>query len=139
MDESIILFFSAVIVFGGILFAVISLTKKGSGKLNVDYYRANWLKIENRLAREQESTYQICVLDADKLLDHALRHKGIKGKTMSERLKGVSKTLSDRNATWSAHKLRNQIAHEPNVKVAYNDARHALNGIKRALKDLRAI
>jgi hypothetical protein len=79
------------------------------------------------------------VLNADKLLDQALRERAIKGETMGERMKTLRDTWSNANAVWSAHKLRNQIAHEADVRVTYDDARRALAGFKQALKDVGAI
>jgi hypothetical protein len=138
MDSSIILLFAIVIVVGAILFAVITLGKRSSN-LDVEKYRVWWLDIEQSLKRDDPTSYHMAILDADKLVDHALREKGFSGKTMGERLKATRGQLSDRDSIWFAHKLRNRIAHEPGVKVNYNQARRALAGFKRALKDLGAI
>lgn len=139
MNESLILFFAAVLVFGGLLLTVIALTRKGVKNLNKSYYQAEWLKIENRLLRDEEQSYQMCVINADKLIDHALKQRGFNGNSMGDRLKSASKEFKSRNAVWSAHKLRNKIVHEANSKVSYDDARYALGGFKQALKDLGAI
>ena len=77
------------------------------------------------------------VLHADKLLDQALKDKGVAGNTMGERMK-VTK-WSNVNAVWASHKLRNQLAHEPDAKVDYTTARRALAGFKQGLKDIGAI
>ncbi len=139
MDGSIIFFFVAVLIIGAILFAVISLTKRGGSPLNVDKYRVKWLAIEQQLKRDEVSSYHLTVLNADKLLDQALRDRGYRGQTMGERMKTAKDKWSSRDNVWSAHKLRNQIAHESDVRVTYDDARGALSGFKQALKDLGAI
>jgi len=46
---------------------------------------------------------------------------------------------SNANNVWTAHKLRNQIAHEPDVRLDYDGARRALTAFKQALKDIGAI
>jgi hypothetical protein len=79
------------------------------------------------------------VLNADKLLDQALRERGVKGETMGERMKTARESWSNANGVWTAHKLRNQIAHESEVQVSYDDARRALANFKQALKDIGAI
>ncbi|HEX6416453.1 MAG TPA: hypothetical protein VFZ62_02910 [Candidatus Saccharimonadales bacterium] len=139
MDTSIIFFFAAILIVAGLLFAVITMTKKGGSRLDVDKYRLRWLKIEQQLKRDEVTSYHITVLEADKLLDLALRERGVKGETMGERMKNTKETWSDRNAIWTAHKLRNQIAHEADAVVTYDDARRALAGFKQGLKDLGAI
>lgn len=140
MDGTIIFIFAAILIVGGILFAIISLlAKRGMAHLNVDKYRAKWLSIEQSLDRDNSQTAHLAVLNADKLVDQALRDRGFKGATMGERMKTAKATWSDRNSIWEAHKLRNKIAHESDAKVSYDAARRALAGFKRALKDLGAI
>lgn len=139
MDGGMMLFFAGILIVGALLFAVITLTKKGPKVLDVDKYRQKWLTIEQRLARDDVNGCMMAILDADKLLDQALREHGLKGETMGERLKNAKTIWTNANAVWSAHKLRNQIAHETEVKVGFDNARRALAGFKQALKDVGAI
>ena len=139
MDASIIILFAAVIIIAVLLFAVITLTKKGTTVLDVDKYRSKWLAIEQSLVRDSEASYHLAILNGDKLLDQALRERGFKGQTMGDRMKFARGTWSHRDALWQAHKLRNKIAHESDVRVEYDQARRALAGFKQALKDLGAI
>lgn len=138
MDSAIILLFAIVIVVGAILFAVITLGKRG-GMLDVEKYRIRWMEIEQSVVKDNEASYHLAILNADKLVDQALRERGFKGQTMGDRLKATRGQLSDRDGIWFAHKLRNRIAHEPDVRVNSNQVRKSLNGFKRALKDLGAI
>ncbi len=139
MDTSLIFFFAAILIVAALLFAVIGLTKKGTRNLNVEKYRMRWMQIEQELKKDQPSSYHLAVLNADKLLDQALRERGVRGTTMGERMKTLKDTWSNANNVWTAHKLRNQIAHETEVNVSYDDARRALAGFKQALKDVGAI
>jgi len=139
MDGSIIILFASVLIIGGLLFAVITFSKKGSSSLDVERYRVKWLSIEHQLKQDEVSSYHLSVLNADKLLDQALKDRGVKGNTMGERMKTVQQSWSNANAVWGAHKLRNQIAHESDVTVTYDGARRALAGFKQALKDVGAI
>lgn len=139
MDQTIIFFFAAIIIVGGLLFAFIERTKQGVKHLDVDHYRVKWLAVEQQLERDEPTSYHLTVLNADKLLDQALKDRGLKGETMGERLKSASGMFSNRNNVWSAHKLRNQIAHEADVNVSYDAARQALGSFKQALKDVGAI
>lgn len=140
MDNNIALlvFFAAILIVAGLVLVVITYTK-GGRQLNQEKYRSKWLTIERSLVRDQVASYHLSVLNADKLLDHALKEAGYKGQTMGERLKSASQRFGNRNATWAAHKLRNQIAHEPDVQVSYDTARRALASFKQALKDVGAI
>ena len=138
MDASIIILFAAVIVIAALLFALITFGKRG-GNLDVEKYRVKWLAIEQSIVRDNEASYHLAILNADKLVDQALRDKGFKGQTMGDRLKSARGKLPHRNELWTAHKLRNKIAHETDVRVNYNQARRALASFKATLKDLGAI
>ena len=136
---NIIMLFTAIVIVGGLVLIVIMVTKKGEKQLNVAKYRSAWLTIEQSLRRDNVASYQLAILNADKLLDRALRERGITGQTMGERMKAFNARWSNANAVWSAHKLRNQIAHESDFTVNYDDSRRALAGFKRCLKDIGAI
>lgn len=139
MDDTLLALFFGILVIGILLIVVISLSKRGAVALDVEKYRSQWLAIESQLKRDEVSSYHLTVLNADKLLDKALKERGFRGETMGERMKSARETWSNANAAWGAHKLRNQIAHEHDVRVTYDDARRALGGFKQALKDIGAI
>lgn len=139
MDGTLLAFMIGVLVVGALLIIVITLTKRVPMGLDVEKYRSKWLQIEGSLKRDETSSHHLAVLNADKLLDQALREKGVRGETMGERMKTANASWRNANAVWGAHKLRNQIAHESDVRVTYDDARRALGGFKQALKDLGAI
>lgn len=136
---TVLIFLLAIVIVGVLVFIVILVTKKGERRLDVNKYRSRWLKIEQILNRDQPASYQLSVLEADKLLDAALRDRGISGQTMGERMKSFQTRWSDANVVWRAHKLRNRVAHETDVQISYSDARTALAGFKRGLKDVGAI
>ncbi len=136
--DNVIFLLAAIIIVGAMLFAFISMGKRGR-KIDVDKYRVRWLAVEQSLEKGKESTYHLAVLNADKLVDQAMRDCGYGGKTMGDRLKLAKDRFTKRDAIWEAHKLRNRIAHEPDVKVSFEQARRAMAGFKRAMKDLGAI
>lgn len=141
MDQtlSIIFFFSAILIFGGLLFVIVSMAKNSPRTLDVDKYRSRWLAIETKLDRKNEHSYVVCILEADKLLDQALREKGLAGKTMAERMKQCQGKWTNGNGVWAAHKLRNRLAHETDAKIDYDRSRQALVAYKQGLKDVGAI
>lgn len=90
-----------------------------------------WLEIEHIADQHPEQA----ILKADKLLDHALKGAGFSG-TMGEKLKKARAVFRDNDGIWSAHKLRNRIAHEIDVKVSATQAQTSLKNFKKALFDL---
>lgn len=141
MDNSILMvaFFIVILLVGGSILFLIGYGRKGGSQLDQERYRRSWLTIERQLVRAQESSYHLVMLNADKLLDQALKQRGFKGDTMGERMKSAQSTWSSTNNVWTAHKLRNRIAHETDVRVEYDTVRRALAAYKQALKDVGAI
>lgn len=138
MSVLLVAFLVAILLVGGMILFLV-MRRSGPSELNVERYRKDWLATERQLVKGQEASYQMVLLNADKLLDQALKQRGFKGETMGERMKAAGSTWSNANNIWTVHKLRNQIAHEHNVKVSYDMARRALAVYKRALKDLGAV
>ncbi len=94
-------------------------------------FREHWQKIRG------QADFKHAVMDADKLLDSVLTRKGYAG-SMGEKLSKAEALFSNIDAVWSAHKLRNRLAHELNVSLSDREARMALSQFEKALTDLGA-
>ena len=139
-DASFYALFGSIAVVGILIFVAVVLTGKKKYTFDKLEYQSDFLAIENSLEKSNPQSYNMAVVEGNKLLDKTMMEMGIPGKTMGERLKKCGKEkYSQLNAVWNAHKLRNQIAHEPGFKLEYHQARHALTIYKTALKDLGAI
>lgn len=112
---------------------------RSGSKLSVEQYQSKWLAIESSLERDNPASWQLAIFNADKLLDQALRERHFKGSTMGERMKSAQKTWKNANHVWTAHKIRNKLAHETDAKVSYEIASRSLAAFKQGLKDLGAI
>ncbi len=136
------LFLVGAILFGIVVLVVIARVgpRYGSQKrgLNQEYFQNHWMELLARVKSSPEGMV-LAVIDADKLLDEALKKRHFKGKTAGERLVSAQRSLSDNDAVWYAHKLRNRLVHEPGVKLKKSEAQNALQGFRQGLKDLGAI
>ena len=140
MNNTALMILLAVVLCAAIIGVIILvLASKNAPKLRVERYQTRWLEIENSLSRTVASSWQVAIMDADKLLDQALKDRHFKGQTMGERMKSANKSWRNANHVWGAHKIRNQLAHETDAKLTYDLARRALSAYKQALKDLGAI
>ena len=138
MDWGIIALVSAALIIGSILFLIIKFMPQVS-HFDKEKYQSKWLEISKKADTNQSDSQFMAIIQADKLLDQALRESGSKGQTMAERMKTRQAAWSNANAVWSAHKLRNRIAHEEHVNLSDDAVRRALASFKRALKDLGAL
>jgi len=77
------------------------------------------------------------ILEADKLLDHALQLMGYRG-SLGSKLKKAHRLFGKNiNRVWAAHKVRNNVAHQMNYKVDEQTYRTSMLAFKEAFKDLK--
>lgn len=101
------------------------------------YFAAEWKNLQ-RLLRNKER-WDVSLVQADNLLDIALKKKHFRGKSMGERMVKAQRLFTDNDSLWFAHKLRNKIESDPKLKLKEADLKQALLGIRQALKDLGAL
>lgn len=134
MDAFLMIFLAVLVIAGLVLLVGMGqFTRRRSG-LDVKYYRDRWEKIE-QVQKMGEAGWQVAIIQADKLLDRALKERGFAGETMGDRLK--SSHAGDK--IWAAHKVRNRIAHETDVKLNAIVVNQALRGFKQGLKNVGAL
>lgn len=121
----------------GVIFLVFG--TKRVPQLDREVYQTRWLEIEHAVDASDSSSWQLSVIRADKLLDKALIERRLRGKTMGERMKSAQTIWKHADHVWSAHKLRNQVAHETDVHLTRDMTMRALSAYKQGLKDLGAI
>ena len=138
MGDTVIWLFVAILVVGGAFLVLMTLTRKPSKHLNQQQYREQWLKISNSITSDT-GTQELAIINADKLLDQALRERGLAGENMGERMKNAKSLFSNNDRTWAAHKLRNRIAHENTAKLNPVVMHKAMSAYKAALKDVGAL
>ena len=138
MNDYLLGFLAAALVIALLLFFFIAKFGRKTPGLDLAYYQEHWQRIQS-LANSSASEQHLAVLEADKLLDHALKARNFGGQTMGDRLKRARNTFRNNNAVWQAHKLRNRLAHESGITVSSGEVGNALSGFKAGLKDLGAL
>ena len=136
-DLGFIFFAVTVIALGVILLILLTKNSQNLG-LNKQAYQVDWLNIMNSFDVKNRATYEMAILNADKLVARALKDLKISGETMGEQMKNAKAKFSNNDGLWIAHKLRNKIAHETNINLNPRLVQQALAQFKRALKDLGA-
>jgi hypothetical protein len=108
------------------------------GSLDREFVAGKWATIQ-AMSQGGGGSLRDAVSEADKLLDYALKHNGVRGETMGERLKNSRGRFSNLDAIWSAHKVRNSLAHEADFDLVPAQAREAIANFERGLRDLGAL
>jgi hypothetical protein len=102
-------------------------------------FRRRWAEIEQMAGASGEVQRKLAVMEADKLLDHALKALAMPGDTLGERLKFAQYKYPKLREVWWAHKVRNQLVHEASYRLDAGVARNAVRAFKSALSMLGAI
>lgn len=99
-----------------------------------------WQKIKQKLTSGLESDYKMAVLEGDSILEDILKKMGFIGETLSERLEKLTEaTITNLPDVIEAHKIRNNIVHDPDFKLTLDDAKRAMEIYEKALTDLQAL
>lgn len=99
--------------------------------------RREWEEIRMLANSSAPSEWNMAVLRADALAEQALRDAGYEGQTFADRLKIADPTvLKSLDQLWSAHRVRNIIAHEPLEQHSRESIITALRAYEQALKEL---
>ena len=131
-------FIMVLVIIGAVAFIVITLRSHKKTTLSPTYYANQWKAVLQCVATGEQG-WRLAIIDADKLLDHALKQSGIKGDDMGSRLREAEKTFMHYNQLWAAHKLRNRLVHEPGVRLSKDLTQRSLREFQRALKELGAL
>jgi len=99
-----------------------------------------WNKIKGKLELPSESEHKLAIIEAESLLDDILKRIGFPGQTVGERLKQITPVqLSNIEEIWEAHKIRNNIVHDPDYRLSQEETKKALEIYERALMHLQAL
>lgn len=136
--------YSIINIGGGVLaiaVLVIVILFRGRGtsniKLNRRYFQAKWQRLQ-KLCSDKKTWYQ-AIVDADSLLDEALKQRHFKGKTTGERLVSAQHYISANDELWLSHKLKNKITENHLHKIGKKETIEALAAFRSALIDIGAL
>jgi hypothetical protein len=98
-----------------------------------------WQGIEAMAKGVGEMQYKMALMEADKLLDHALKALAMPGETLGERLKFAAYKYPKISDVWWAHRLRNQLVHESSFHLDSTMAKKAVAQYGSALRLLNLL
>jgi len=98
--------------------------------------KKRWQEIEGLLKKNDEASWRMAIMEADKLLDYVLKSMAMPGKDLGERLKMISYKYPKIRQVWWAHKIRNRLVHEAEFRIDYGTVKAALKTFRNGLKVL---
>ncbi|HEY5805900.1 MAG TPA: hypothetical protein VIS56_00760 [Candidatus Saccharimonadales bacterium] len=106
-------------------------------KLKQEYFQSEWRELQKLLRNKDR--WDVALIQADNLLDIALKKNRFRGSSMGERMVKAQRLFTDNDGAWFAHKLRKEVEASPDFKLTEKDLKEGLIAIRQALKDLGAL
>ncbi len=121
-----------------VLFVVMALVVwKKPRRLKVDKYRVEWKELQS-FCRDR-TMWPKALVDADRLLDKALKRRKFRGKRMGERLVSAQRRLTNNDGVWAAHNLTKKVIDNPATRLSEAKVKAALVAYRQALIDIGAL
>ncbi len=99
-----------------------------------------WEKIKKRLQLNLEAEAKLAIIEADGLLEEILKNMGYTQKSFEEKLtKLTPEILPNLQEIQMAHKLRDNIVHDPSYRLNLEEAKKVLAIYEKALEELEVI
>lgn len=113
-------------------------TGKGNNKSLIrENTIARLQSVIERLDKQEIKDFKSAIIEVDALVDVILRAEGFLGETMADRMRSIPQgRLSNREEFWKAHKVRNNIAHDPHYVVSSREGHDIMKIYKRILEEL---
>ena len=97
-----------------------------------------WGRVAKRLEKKKETEYKMAIIEADNLMEEVLRKMGHKGETIKDLLEQVdSKTIPNIEEVQQAHKFRNNVVHDPDYELTYEQAKKIISIYEQTFRDLQ--
>ena len=108
-------------------------------RLNEGKFADGWHQVQQYCGSRKN--WPRAIIEADDLVNEALKKRKYKGRTPGERLVAAQHDLTANDKVWLGHKLRQKLEQEEiDVRtLKKNDMLTALSGFRQALRDLGAL
>ncbi|MBI4086142.1 MAG: hypothetical protein HY433_02800 [Candidatus Liptonbacteria bacterium] len=103
-------------------------------------FKERWEEIAKKTESGSFEPLRIAIVDADKLADDILRRMGLGGKHIADRLEQLSQDdFTSLERLWRAHRVRNQLVHEPDFRISADEGAKTLKDYEAFLKETGTI
>ncbi len=99
-----------------------------------------WEAVLKRAASGSSGSLKFAIIEADNFVDDILRRMGLEGEHMADRLEQLSPDdFSTLGELGRAHRVRNQLVHEPDFTISPQEALKTFEDYKAFLQEAGAI
>lgn len=103
-------------------------------------FTKQWEALAARLEAGTQEEYKLALIEADTMLDEAMKRVGYAGESLSEKLAKLSPViLPNVKEALEIHQMRDTIVHDPNFVLTLDQARKAMAVYQKSFEDLDLI
>lgn len=114
--------------------------KKKSPELKTPVVTSAWTKVQAKLKDGSADSLRLAIVEADGVVDEALKRMGLDGETFADRLGHLNpEKYATLDKLWDAHRIRNNLVHTPDFQVPTAKAEEAIAAYEAFLKDIKAL
>ena len=96
-----------------------------------------WEDVMKKVATGKEDAMKLAIIEADKIVDDALKQMGLPGEHMADRMQELpAEEVRTLPRLWRAHRLRNNLVHTPGFLVTAEETRKAIADYEAFLKEV---
>ncbi len=104
-----------------------------------DVIAKHWKDVQSLIDRGDCPSLRLALIQADSVLELALKAKAFPGATTGDKLKFASRKYRHLRQAFWARALRNRIVHEAGTECSIGELRRAVGELKKALETLGAL
>jgi hypothetical protein len=102
--------------------------------------RERWHATMAKFALATPEAARVAIIEADALVDAALKGMQIEGEHLADRLSNLeSDEIKSMPRIWRAHRMRNDLVHTPGFMITSQDAERTMRDYEAFLKEIEVI
>ena len=114
--------------------------KKKESPINMKLFASRWERVMTEAPKAPPQSYVLSIIEADKLVDDALKLIGLEGEHLADRLQKLrTEDYPTLDRLWRAHRVRNELVHTPDFGIDEGDAEDVLKVYGKFLKEIGAL
>ncbi len=102
--------------------------------------KERWHAIMAKFATGTPEAARLAIIDADALVDTALKGMKIEGEHLADRLSNLeTEDIPSMTRIWRAHRTRNDLVHTSGFTISPQDAERTMHDYEAFLKDIKVV
>ena len=104
------------------------------------FMKERWRAVVKRFSLGTPESMRIAIIEADALVDAALKDMDVPGEHLADRLLNLeTEDIKSMSLIWQAHRMRNDLVHTPGFALSPEDAKTTIDHYEAFLKEMEVL